>query len=239
MDVVPVLDLLGGEVVHARGGDRANYRPIVTPLAQGSDPVAVATGLMALAPFGCLYVADLDAIQGRPGNEAALRRLKASFPGLAFWIDEGAADAEAVARRLDSGLGEPVIGSESQRDGTLIERYRDDARVALSLDFRGDDFLGPRVLLEGPQLWPRRVIAMTLARVGAGQGPDVALLERLAAQGARALYAAGGVRDAADLDAAARAGAQGALVATALHDGRIDAAVLARLGMGGKKSRSD
>lgn len=108
-----------------------------------------------------------------------------------------AADAAAVARPLDSGLGEPVIGSESQRDAALIERCRDDARVALSLDFRGDDFLGPRVLLERSQLWPRRVIAMTPARVGAGQGPDVALLRRLAAQGARALYAGGGVRDGA------------------------------------------
>jgi len=228
MEVVPVLDLLGGVVVHARGGDRAHYRPIVTPLARGSDPVAVAAGLMALSPFKRMYVADLDAIQGRPGNEAALRRIKTAFPGLILWIDEGAAAADVVGHRLDSGLGEPVIGSESQRDAALIARYAGDARVALSLDFRGDAFLGPPLLLERPDLWPRRVIAMTLARVGAGRGPDVALLARLVAQGARELYAAGGVRDAADLDAAGRAGAHGALVATALHEGRLVAADLAR-----------
>jgi phosphoribosylformimino-5-aminoimidazole carboxamide ribotide isomerase len=37
----------------------------------------------------------------------------------------------------------------------------------------------------------------------------------------RRIYAAGGVRDAADLAALARAGIAGALVATALHDGRL------------------
>jgi len=35
------------------------------------------------------------------------------------------------------------------------------------------------------------------------------------------IYAGGGVRDDADLDALESAGATGALVATALHEGRI------------------
>jgi phosphoribosylformimino-5-aminoimidazole carboxamide ribotide isomerase len=78
---------------------------------------------------------------------------------------------------------------------------------------------------------------MTLARVGAGRGPDIGVLERLVAQGACEVFAAGGVRDGADLVAASRAGARGALVATALHDGRLDAAALAQSGMIGKKSR--
>ena len=97
----------------------------------------------------------------------------------------------------------------------------------LSLDFRGDAFQGPSEILAEPGLWPRRVIAMTLARVGSGAGPD---LTRLAAirsvAGGRELYAAGGVRDAADLFALKRAGAAGALIATALHDGRLGRADL-------------
>jgi phosphoribosylformimino-5-aminoimidazole carboxamide ribotide isomerase len=86
---------------------------------------------------------------------------------------------------------------------------------------------------------------MTLARVGSGAGPD---LERLAALrkagGDRAIYAAGGVRDAADLAALDRAGIAGALVATALHDGRIGRAELDQLeqrnaeGIAGVESRS-
>jgi phosphoribosylformimino-5-aminoimidazole carboxamide ribotide isomerase len=63
---------------------------------------------------------------------------------------------------------------------------------------------------------------LTLARVSSGAGPDV---DRLAAVRAiasgRRIYAAGGVRDGADLTALAGAGIAGALVATALHDGRL------------------
>jgi phosphoribosylformimino-5-aminoimidazole carboxamide ribotide isomerase len=96
------------------------------------------------------------------------------------------------------------------------------------LDFRGDVFQGPPELLARPDLWPPRIIVMTLARVGGGAGPD---LERLAAirraAGPRDVLAAGGVRDRADLDALQAAGAAGALVASALHDGRITGADLA------------
>jgi phosphoribosylformimino-5-aminoimidazole carboxamide ribotide isomerase len=69
------------------------------------------------------------------------------------------------------------------------------------------------------------MIVMTLARVGTGGGPDVARVEDIArrAGAGRRVYAAGGVRDPADLRAIRDAGASGALVATALHEGKIKA----------------
>ena len=77
---------------------------------------------------------------------------------------------------------------------------------------------------------PRRVVAMTLARVGSGEGPDLLRLAAIKALAGpnRAVYAAGGVRDTGDLDALVTQGIAGALVATSLHDGRIEAATLAR-----------
>ena len=65
MQVIPVIDLMGGEVVRARMGDRASYRPIESPLSPTSDPVDVVRGLLAAYPFPTLYVADLDAIRAR------------------------------------------------------------------------------------------------------------------------------------------------------------------------------
>jgi phosphoribosylformimino-5-aminoimidazole carboxamide ribotide isomerase len=92
----------------------------------------------------------------------------------------------------------------------------------LSLDFRGDEFLGPRELLDDAGLWPDRVIVMTLARVGTGGGPDLARVNEIIGRaGARRVYAAGGVRDRDDLCALHAAGAAGALVASSLHDGAI------------------
>lgn len=221
MEVIPVIDLKNGHVVHARGGRRDEYQPIETPLSPGSSaPADVVAGLLRLHPFRSLYVADLDAIEGRGDNRAALAGLP---PGLDLWLDAGAHDP-ASAAWLDRGS--LVLGSESQPGLDLLRDLRDRPGLVLSLDFRGDAFQGPPGILAKPQLWPARVIAMTLARVGAGQGPDLTRLAGIvaAAGPGRRVYAAGGVRSAEDLRAAAACGAAGALVATALHAGGIGTA---------------
>lgn len=230
MEIIPVIDLRGGVVVRARMGQRDQYRPIVTPLSPTSDPVDVARGLMSLHRFATLYVADLDAIERTGDNRAALMRLKAEFSHLTLWVDNGIADREGAERWLDTGLGHLVLGSETQADGALVRHFTSDPRVALSLDFRGDDFQGPPTLLAEPTSWPRDVIAMTLARVGSGAGPDLRRLAEVhAAAPEKRVYAAGGVRDAADLAALKRAGVAGALVATCLHDGRLTGKEIASL----------
>jgi phosphoribosylformimino-5-aminoimidazole carboxamide ribotide isomerase len=227
LQIIPVIDLKGGEVVRARMGDRASYRPLRSPLSPTSDAVDVARGLLAVYPFPTLYVADLDAIQRAGDNLPALRRIRSEFPALHLWVDNGAANSAALEALTGAGLGEPVIGSESQRDGALIARHKDSMRVVLSLDFRGRAFQGPEEILAEPERWPRRIIVMTLASVGSGAGPD---LERFAAIRSiaekREIYAAGGVRDGADLLALKAAGAAGALIASALHDGRVGRADL-------------
>ena len=222
MQVIPVVDLIDGLVVRARMGDRDAYRPIETALSPTPDPVDVVRGLLTLHAFKTLYVADLDAIRGRGDNFASLARLRAAFRDLALWIDNGAADEYAVAATRRHGA--PVLGSESQRDLALVEATPD---ALLSLDFRGDAFQGPPELLTTANVWPDRLIVMTLARVGGGVGPDIDRLASIRAHaGARRLYAAGGVRDAADLEALRAAGAAGVLVASALHDGRLAGADL-------------
>jgi phosphoribosylformimino-5-aminoimidazole carboxamide ribotide isomerase len=223
MQVIPVIDLMRGLVVHAKLGERAVYQPIETPLSPTSDPVDVVTGLMRLAPFPTLYIADLDAILERGDNFVALDRLRRAFPDCDLWIDNGAADARRV--EATRPFGAPVIGSESQRDLALLASERD---VLLSLDFREDAFQGPPELLTRADLWPARILVMTLARIGGGAGPDfdrLAAIRRLA--GPRDVYAAGGLRDRADLEALQAAGVAGVLAASALHDGRLTAADLA------------
>ena len=226
MDVIPVLDLQGGQVVHARGGQRDEYRPLATPLSPSSAPADVLAGLLRLHPFRRVYVADLDAIERRGSHAALLVGLARAHPGLEIWLDAGAADAAALAAAQAAGLV-PVLGSESQRDTALLRAVCHDPRVVLSLDFRGAAFQGPAALRADAALWPRRVIAMTLASVGAAAGPDRARVAELVARGPdRAVYAAGGVRDGADLAALAATGAAGALVASALHAGTLTAAAL-------------
>ena len=231
MEVIPVIDLKGGVVVHARQGNRGAYRPIETPLSASSAPADVVTGLLKLYPSRRLYIADLDGIAGHPPHTATLLALAAQFPQLELWIDNGIAEPAAATTWLTQSLSHLVIGSESQTDTTLLQTLRAHPQTILSLDFRGDTFQGPSEILHNTALWPQRLIVMTLTRVGSSSGPDLARLKSIIARAVnRPVYAAGGVRDRTDLLALTAAGAAGVLVATALHSGKLTAENLAANG---------
>jgi HisA/HisF family protein len=233
LEIIPVIDLMGGVVVRARAGERDAYRPLASPLAASSEPAEAVRGLLGLHPFRSLYIADLDAILKRGRQHVdTVRALAAAFPSLDLWVDAGFAAGCVCHRFLKGGLGHLVLGSESQADEEILASLADEPRLVLSLDFKGPERLGPATIFDRPDLWPGRVIAMTLAAVGTGGGPDLARLsEVLAAAGpGRRVYAAGGVRGPADLETLADLGCAGVLVASALHDGRLGRAELARFG---------
>jgi phosphoribosylformimino-5-aminoimidazole carboxamide ribotide isomerase len=220
VEVIPVVDIRNGLAVRARAGHRDAYRPIETPLAPSAEPLAVAEGLLAAVPARRLYIADLDAIEGRGANEILLQRLAAALRPVELWIDGGFATLGAARAVLEGRLGRPVLGSESQTDLEAV-RALGDAGI-LSLDSRDGRPLGPPELHEDAALWPRDLILMTLARVGSAAGPD---LDRIADARRRAphcrLFAAGGLRGPEDLAPLTDAGAAGVLVASAIHDGRL------------------
>jgi HisA/HisF family protein len=220
-DIIPVIDLKDGRAVRAVGGNRADYRSLETPLCPDGDPVTAARRLLGLCASSVLYIADLDAIEGRAPQHEVIRQIAGAVTGVELWVDDGAtgpADIDASPLR---DIARTVLGSESL--GADIPAI--DHRVALSLDFRGERFLGPPALLTQAHLWPRDVIVMCLHSVGASGGPDLARLARvIEAAGQRHVYAAGGVRDIADIETLADLGVAGALISSALHSGAISQA---------------
>jgi len=226
LHLIPVIDVLRGKVVHARQGRRAEYAPVESNLCHGSDPHTIMAGLLKLHPFRTVYFADLDAIQNQGSNQETFARLRERHPAIEFWIDSAIANETALKRSVVAGLGRAVIGSESLQQADFMQVARDlchDNELILSLDFRGEAFIGPKPLLDYPErYWPQRVLAMNLERVGSAKGPDFELIVNLAQRvpGCR-VYAAGGVRSMEDLEHVAACGAAGALIASALHDGRI------------------
>lgn len=234
--LIPVMDLLGGQVVRGVRGDRQAYRPIESALCRSSDPATVARILCAHTASRRLYVADLDALMGGPAQFAVLHTLQEAVPGLELWLDAGFADAaagHALATRLGGFAAAqvvPVYGSESLRSRSAMAEAFDardplGARAVLSLDRRDGRPLDAAGCWQAPELWPPRVIVMTLERVGADSGPDFDTVQQVRQRLPGGLVVgAGGVRDAADLVQARAAGADAWLVASALHDGRLPAA---------------
>ncbi|CAN7640650.1 HisA/HisF-related TIM barrel protein [Phyllobacterium sp. LjRoot231] len=220
MHIIPVLDIKDGLVVRARMGDRDSYKPIETPLSPTADILDVAAGLRALYPFPAFYVADLDAIERR--RESSLDQLKPLLSKADIWLDAGFSDRDQLEIALATDGIWPVLGSESQTDTSVLDSLHASPKLILSLDFRGDEFLGPRTILQNTEIWPSRVIVMTLGRVGANSGPDFERLTEIKRRaGHRAVIAAGGIRDVHDLEQLQAIGISAALVATALHSGAL------------------
>jgi phosphoribosylformimino-5-aminoimidazole carboxamide ribotide isomerase len=226
MQIVPVIDLMGGLVVHARRGERERYQPLSSTLCQGAEPLTVVEALLGLYPFPALYIADLDAIQGRGDHAAVVAAIRRAHPALQIWLDAAVTDRNAFEALTARALCVPVIGSESLRSIAWLAELAPQASI-LSLDHRDGERLGPSELWQQPQLWPQRVLAMNLRRVGGAEGPDLDLIRTL--QQTRPgvqVFAAGGVRDMRDIDVLRGSGAAGALVATALHSGAISSTAL-------------
>jgi HisA/HisF family protein len=227
MRIVPVLDLQGGVVVHARRGQRSEYAPLRSPLVNGCEPVAVARALCAVCRTSTLYVADLDALAGAPIDVATLTGLAAVAEP---WVDAGATTPERAASLARAGVARNVVGTESLGAGEAGPAGG--PRQILSVDLRDGALISPRPELAGRDpaaaaplaiaLGVREVLVIDLARVGSGSGPPLDAVAQLAeALPGLKIYAGGGVRNDADLRALESAGATGALVATALHEGRI------------------
>lgn len=225
MQIVPVIELKGGEAVQGGGGKRAAYKPVSTPLCSTSEPLAVVRAYLALYPFTELYLADLDAMAGSGDNEAVAAAIESEHPKIRLWINDGHAELDACRTWLAAHRRMLVLGSESQRDaGTLaaMARGKEKDSVALSLDRRGSKFLGPPAIDSVTALWPGVVVAMAHDKVGSDAGPDLKRIADIVGRsGGRRVYAAGGVRHGEDLQRLAEAGVAGALVATALHQGRL------------------
>jgi len=238
MRVLGVLDLLAGRAVHARAGQRDRYEPVrrAAGVVIDGDAVALARAYRHLG-VSELYAADLDAILRRPRQDALVAALSELGPPL--WLDAGAGSVADARRDLELAAAVVVVGLETMPSYDALAEICASAggdRVAFSLDLRdGEPVVASEasgIRGEPPHVVAARaaaagvgaLIVIDLARVGMGTGIDLALIARVReAVPGLTLLAGGGVRGADELARLADAGCDGALVATALHDGRLGA----------------
>lgn len=229
--------------MHAVGGDRAGYGPVRSIIAAGDDPRELARGFRDALGVGSLYLADLDAIAGRPADVPLYRDL-ASL-GLWPWVDAGVREAEDVDSLLEVPGLAVVAGLETASGPAAIAAMLDRAgpdRLIVSLDLRDGRPITPGLGAWGEadaeaiagrlvRIGARRMILLDLARVGRGGGVGTGALmqgilrDHLGVE----LVVGGGVAGEADVAELRRRGASAVLVGSALHDGRIDREALARL----------
>ncbi len=160
--------------------------------------------------------------------------------GLNLMVDAGVSDLEMANQLLTAGISIVVIGTETLRTKSFVGhavKVLGSKKVVVSMDFKGDEMLvrsefvsckDPVFLLrEFREMGVLRVIILDLNRVGSNEGVRVDFL-KMALKENMDVYVGGGVRDINDLIELKNLGVSGALVATALHSGKVSIEELKR-----------
>lgn len=251
MQIIPVLDLAGGVAVHAQAGDRTHYAPLTSDLVpdRTGDPVALLRAFHATLGVHECYVADLDAIQGGALQRTLLRQLAEFHTGFAgaLLVDAGTNHPGGALEVLSCGASEVVVGLETLHafaDLATIVDVVGPTRLVFSLDLKlGTPILHPAMqdasgvdpdalslAEQATAAGVTTLLLLDLGRVGTGCGVDLGLLESLRRRFPRIrLLAGGGVLTRKDLERMRDAGCDGALIASAIHSGRVTALDLAQL----------
>ncbi|HDM36167.1 MAG TPA: hypothetical protein ENG09_02780 [Candidatus Syntrophoarchaeum butanivorans] len=222
-----VLDILDGVTVHAVGGMRDSYRPVhlSSKIVDDSDPIAV---ISAVRPDET-YIADLNAITqtSEHSSSASLIPQIRERGGTRVMLDMGVRsgeDLELASRIADS----VVIGTETA-SLELIE-HASGKGVFLSIDIRNGEVLTSDHRLKAPPLGLldlmnsfelEGIIILNLSHVGMKKGLDTRFIEQAVGRSDHPILVGGGIRGVHDLDLLGQIGVEGALVATAVHDGSI------------------
>ena len=233
MRIIPVLDVMHGEVVSRRRRPASGVSSPRQPL--GRVEPANRGGCALTSHFGCreLYVADLDAILG--GEPAWPLYAVLHAQGFRLWVDAGIRRLTQACQLADAGIDRIVVGLETVAGpAELAEIVRTlGERIVFSLDLRQGEPLGERdawqsldaegIAAQAVQLGVRRLLVLDLAQVGCDSGTGTReICARLSAKHPYvSISAGGGVRHRGDLEELRDCGVQAALVASALHDGRL------------------
>ena len=242
LKAIPVLDILNGVAVHAVRGLRMEYKPLRSVLCTSCSPSDVACSFKNLG-FTELYVADLDAISGKNHHFSAIRQI-ADASDIRMMADGGVSNLKSAKELLQTGVSKIIIGTETLSAATFVGeviRSLGKERILLSLDMRKGQLLGN--FWSGKPLEPlnllrrfcdmglTQVIVLDLARVGSGEGVDMAFLKQLLSRFDLEVFVGGGVRNLEELLQLKTLGIAGVLLATALHSGTIRAEHLIKAGI--------
>lgn len=225
---LPAVDIRGGRCVQLVRGDFDQQR------VYGDDPVEMARRWVDDGARW-LHVVDLDgAREGARPNAAVVRRLLAAV-SIPVQVGGGVRSLEAAQALVADGAARVIVGTLAVEQFGELRHWVEvlgSERLVVGVDARDG-----RVATRG---WAhltevevetfcqalaregvRRILLTDIARDGMLQGPNVALVRTIAAHRSLAVLASGGVTRLEDLRQLAEAGAEGAIVGTALYERRF------------------
>jgi len=220
--IIPVIDIMDGIAVGAKGGDRDEYKPLESVICDSSDPVEI-TLSYGRHGFGEIYVADLDGILNDNPNVGLLKDITYKT-SLKIMADIGIWDSDRL--KILSRIT-PVIATETFSSLNLLEIPQE---FILSLDTRDGELICEMnmsldrfidvVIRESRRI--NNIILLDLARVGMSKGPNLDLCRHVIEKipGRNIIYG-GGIRNLRDIDSLIQIGVSRVLIGRLIHEGGI------------------
>ena len=227
LQLLPAVDVQGGQAVQLVQGIAGTQKEF-------GDPLEAALRWQR-GGAEWLHLVDLDAAFGRGSNADLLARIVAGVD-MQVELSGGIRDEESLQRALASGARRVNIGTAALEQPEwcdhVVAEYGD--RVAIGLDVRGENLAARGWTTEGGP-WAEtldRLVAAGCERFvvtdvnadGMLTGPNVDLLQAVAARSGRKVIASGGIAtldNLRDLRTLVDSGVEGAIIGTALYVGRF------------------
>ncbi len=227
LELLPAVDIAGGQAVQLVQGVAGSEKRF-------GDPIQAALRWQE-AGAEWLHLVDLDAAFGRGNN----RELQAEIVGrldIKVEMSGGIRDDESLAAAMATGCRRVNIGTAALEQpawcAAAIATYGD--RVAIGLDVRGTTLAARGWTREGGDLYEvltrldaegcARYVVTDVNKDGMLQGPNLQLLTDVCGVTDRPVVASGGITELHDLEALmdlVGVGVEGAIIGTALYEGRF------------------
>ena len=205
LELLPAVDVADGKAVRltqGEAGTETNY----------GSPVDAALHLIEQGAEW-IHLVDLDAAFGRGNNAALLRKVIKNSKTVKVELSGGIRDDASLEAALELGAKRVNLGTAALENPewtrAVIARYGE--QIAVGLDVRGETLAARGWTEDGGNLWevldrleeagcPRYVVT-DVTKDGTLRGPNIELLQKVAARTDRPVVASGGVSSLDDLAA--------------------------------------
>jgi 1-(5-phosphoribosyl)-5-[(5-phosphoribosylamino)methylideneamino] imidazole-4-carboxamide isomerase/N-(5'phosphoribosyl)anthranilate isomerase len=227
LQLLPAVDIADGQAVQLVQGVAGSEKRF-------GDPVDAALRWQD-AGAEWIHLVDLDAAFGRGHNRALQARIVGALD-IDVEMSGGIRDDESLAAAMGTGCRRVNIGTAALEHpewcARAIAEHGD--RVAVGLDVRGRTLAARGWTRDGGDLYEvlsrldaegcARYVVTDVNKDGMLQGPNLQLLHEVCAATDRPVVASGGITELADLEALiglVPEGVEGAIIGTALYEGRF------------------
>ncbi|HEX8524248.1 MAG TPA: 1-(5-phosphoribosyl)-5-[(5-phosphoribosylamino)methylideneamino]imidazole-4-carboxamide isomerase [Tepidisphaeraceae bacterium] len=230
LEVVPSIDLRGGQVVRLQQGDynrQLNYA--VNPLETAQK--------FRQAGAKWMHIVDLDgAKEGKPVQTDLIKNIIQSS-GLQVEVGGGVRSTDDVQRLLDIGAHRVVVGTKAIEDWPWFQSLAQNPafanKLVLALDAKNGVVATRGWTADSGKLavdvarevsaWPLAAILYTdVAKDGMMQGPNLEHTQKLADAGNVPVIASGGVGDIRHIRLLKNLTVWGVIVGRSLYEGTLD-----------------